>query len=235
MAQFRFEATSTRHALAILAMAALLLPTAAGAQDTPAPGAPGAPGAPTAPGAPAWVKVCGQDQNTQRELCQVIQQMTADTGQFIASVNLQTLQGEDGQPNMRLAAAISMVAGGLVIRPGLRAQIDDNEQHELAYSVCYPDHCFADMEANNALVSEMKAGGKLTLIVLTQDRGTIAFPPLTLIGFTRAYDGPGIDPSAAQARLDQLSESLKEHAEEARQRLIDQQQRGSTDPTATNP
>jgi len=129
---------------------------------------------------------------------------------------------------MRFLAAIAMVPGGLIVREGMRAQIDDHEQHELAFSVCYPDHCFADMEANPDLVREMKAGGNLTLIVLTQDRGTVAYPPLTLIGFTKAVDGPGIDPTAAQARLDQLSESLKAHAEEARQRLIEQQQRGST-------
>jgi invasion protein IalB len=258
MAQSRFEGFGRWYKSAIVA-AALIVPVAAAAQGvgappvplTPAPAAPAAPApaapaatVPAAPGpaapagagaaaapegaAPAWVKVCAKEENTEKELCQVIQQMTADTGQFIASVNLQRLEGE---PKMRFAAAISMVGGGLVVRPGLRVQIDDHEQHELSYSVCYPDHCFADMEADETFVAEMKAGGKLTLVVLTQDRGTVAFPPLTLIGFTRAYDGPGIDPAAAQARIDALSASLAAHAEEARQRLIDQQGAAAGTPT----
>ena len=50
--------------------------------------------------------------------------------------------------------------------------------------------------------------------------------PVALGGFAKAYDGPGVDPNTptGQAALDALSASLKAHADEARQRLIDQQQ-----------
>ena len=46
---------------------------------------------------------------------------------------------------------------------------------------------------------------------------------MTLVGFTKAYDGKGIDPAAAQAQRDDLAKSLKAHADEARQKLLDQQ------------
>jgi hypothetical protein len=76
----------------------------------------------------------------------------------------------------------------------------------------------------------MKAGGKLTLLVATQQAQQVrALPiPLTLAGFTKAYDGEGIDPAAAQAVREDLAKSLKAHAEEARQKLLEQQQKATT-------
>ncbi len=237
MIQFRFERT-VRPALVA---AAMLLPAGAMAQNapapTPAPAQP-APAAP-APSAPAqaaqpstetvqptpgenWVKVCAPDPSTKKQLCQVIQQLAADTGQFIASVNIKTLEGE---PKIIFAAAIRMPTTGVLVAPGMRAQIDGGKQFSVTYSICYPDVCYADTTVDDAFITSLKAGSQLTLITLTQ-QGQEAKPlgiPLSLVGFTKAYDGQGIDPNAAQAQRDDLAKSLKAHAEEVRQQLIDQQ------------
>ena len=113
----------------------------------------------------AWVKVCAPDPTTNKQLCQVIQQLAADTGQFIASVNIKTLEGE---PKIVFAAAMRMPTSGVLVAPGMRAQIDGGKQYEVKYSICYPDVCYADMEVDDTFITALKAGGQLTLIALTQ-------------------------------------------------------------------
>jgi invasion protein IalB len=152
----------------------------------------------------------------------VIQQLTAETGQFIASVNLQKLEGD---PKMVFAVGVAMPSTGVLVGPGMRAQIDDGKQYEVKFSVCFPDRCFADMPIDDAFITSLKSGSSLTLLLATQQGQQVrALPiPLTLVGFTKAYDGEGIDPAAAQAMRDDLAKSLKAHADEARQKLLDQQ------------
>jgi invasion protein IalB len=206
----------------VFAAAVLLLPAAAMAQDAAAPASqPSVDTVKPSPGE-AWVKVCAPDPTTNKQLCQVIQQIAADTGQFIASVNIKTLEGES---KMLFAAAMRMPTTGVLVGPGMRAQIDGGKQYEVKYSICYPDVCYADMQVDDAFIGALKAGGQLTLIALTQ-QGADAKPigiPMTLVGFTKAYDGKGIDPAAAQAQRDDLAKSLKAHADEARQKLLEQQ------------
>ncbi len=203
----------------VFAAAVLLLPAAAMAQEAAAPASP--PGVGTVQPTPgeAWVKVCAPEPNSKKQLCQVIQQLVADNGQLIASVNVQTLEGE---PKKRLAALVPMVSAGLVVGAGLRVQVDDGKQYAATYGVCFPQACAAEMDIDDSFVNAMKAGGQLTLVALSQQGKTLSFP-LTLVGFTKAYDGEGIDPAAAQARRDDLAKSLKAHAEEARQKLLEQQ------------
>ncbi len=207
----------------VFAAALLLLPGAAMAQDAAAP-APQQPKVDTVQPAPgeSWIKVCAPDPTTNKQLCQVIQQLAADTGQFIASVNIKTLEGE---PKIIFAAAMRMPTSGVLVAANMRAQIDGGKQYEVKYSICYPDVCYADMQVDDTFITALKAGGQLTLIALTQ-QGQEAKPigiPMTLVGFTKTYDGKGIDPAAAQAQRDDLAKSLKAHADEARQKLLDQQ------------
>jgi hypothetical protein len=79
------------------------------------------------------------------------------------------------------------------------------------------------MEINEDFLKAMKVGGELTITTLSAQGKSIAFP-LTLADFTKVYDGQGVDPTAGQAKLEDLSKSLKAHAEQARQKLIEQQQ-----------
>jgi len=200
-------------------LAAVVLPSAAAAQEA----------AVTPPADSKWVKVCSEEPTSKKQLCQVIQQLTADTGQFIASVNIQQLEGE---PKILFAAAVRLPTTGVLVAPGMRTQIDTGKQYEVKYTICFPEVCYADMQIDDAFVKAMKAGGQLILIALTQ-QAQQAKPisiPLTLVGFTKAFDGEGIDPLAAKAMRDDLAQSLKAHADEARQKLLDQQQKATGAP-----
>lgn len=178
---------------------------------------PGAAVAQTGDAETPWIKMCNTDPGSNKELCLVIQEVRAETGQFIASATLRQFTGED---DMSLIAA---VPPGMLIQPGMRVQIDGGTQHELQFGICYPNACYGELKIKPGFVDEMKAGGQLTISALNQGEKVVTFP-LTLIGFTKVYDGEGLDPAGAEARQNELNAALQARAEEARRKLIEQQQ-----------
>ncbi len=89
------------------------------------------------------------------------------------------------------------------------------------------DQNFVDeLKVDQNFVDAMKAGGQLTISTLNQGEKIVTFP-LTLIGFTKVYDGEGLDQAGAQARQSELNEALQARAAEARKKLIEQQQTGN--------
>ncbi|MCX5493958.1 invasion associated locus B family protein [Kaistia dalseonensis] len=220
-----------------LAAAALLMiasAPAAFAQDAPAldltapaakapaakPAAPdaAAPAAAAAGGAPAsaWIKECGQDPQSKKKLCITTQELRAETNQFIASLQLRKL---DGDPKMALTA---IVLTGQLIQPGLRVQVDDGKPAELKYVICDPTVCYAQAEVDDAFAASMKKGNKVVAISLNPQGKPMVFP-FTLSGFTKVFEGEGLDRAAGKARRDALQEQLQKNAEENRQKLIEQQ------------
>jgi invasion protein IalB len=175
-------------------------------------------GAATQPAPPQWIKLCSPDATTKKNLCLVQEEIYADTGQFIASATIRTVQ-DDPKSQFILG-----VPPGMLLQPGLHVQIDDGKQAALTYSICFPNTCFADMEMTADFLKQIRGGKQVTVLAVNQQAQTISFP-ISLAGFGKAYDGPGVDPNTptGQAAVDALSASLKAHADEARQRLIDQQ------------
>lgn len=222
---------------AVMAMTATALAQAPTKPATPAPqpaptlqlsppAAQPAPAAPTVggqaaagqPGAPQWIKLCSPDATTKKNLCLVQLEIYADTGQFIASATIRTVQDD---PKSQF---IIGVPPGMLLQPGIQVQIDTGKQQTLTYSICFPNTCFADMDTTADFLKQIRGGKQLTIAAVNQGAQTISFP-ISLAGFAKAYDGAGVDPNTptGQAALDALSASLKAHADEARQRLIDQQ------------
>ncbi|HET7714480.1 MAG TPA: invasion associated locus B family protein [Bauldia sp.] len=207
----------TRHLTKWLALAFLAIgaPIAASAQEAEAPAA--AP--PAGPESP-WAKLCNADPATGKELCLTIQEIRADTGQFIASATVRTIEGEAKK------SLITAVPPGMLIQPGLRVQIDDGQQYEMKYGICFPNACYGELEINDEFITALKGGGRLTVTTLNQQAKPVNFP-MTLSGFTKAYDGAGLDQAAQQERQNELADALARRAESARQKLIEQQQKES--------
>lgn len=197
--------------LAVAAFA-IGIPLGASAQE-------GEAAAPPTPESP-WAKLCNADPATGKELCLTIQEIRADTGQFIASATIRTIDGEAKK------SLITAVPPGMLLQPGLRVQIDDQPPSDVKYGICFPNACYAELEVNDEFVSKLKAGGKLTITTLNQQAKPVNFP-MTLAGFTKAYDGKGLDQAAQQARESELADALARRAENARQKLIEQQQKES--------
>ena len=197
--------------LAVAALA-VAVPLGASAQEGEAAAAP----TPESP----WAKLCNADPATGKELCLTIQEIRADTGQFIASATIRTVAGDAKK------SLITAVPPGMLLQPGLRVQIDDQPPTDVKYGICFPNACYAEVEVNDEFVTKLKAGGKLTITTLNQQAKPVNFP-MTLAGFTKAYDGKGLDQAAQQARESELADALARRAENARQKLIEQQQKES--------
>lgn len=189
-------------AAAVLA-AAMAAPQMASAQDAPQGEAP-------------WIKICNKDSETGNEMCIVGKELFAPTGQFITSASLRQITG---QSEINLSVA---VPPGMLLKPGMRAQIDGGTQHEIGFDICFPNLCVGNVKVDSEFVSGLKAGGQLTISALNQG-GNVVAVPLSLIGFTAAYDGEGLDPAGAQSRQNELNAALQARAEEARKRLIERQ------------
>lgn len=210
--------------LAAAALFVAMTATGAMAQDTPAPAdaapAPAAAAAPAAgdnaPPAPSWIKECAQDQQSKKKLCITSQELRAETNQFIASLQLRQLEGD---PKMALTA---IVLTGQLIQPGLLIQVDQNKAIPLKYVICDPSVCYAQGEVDDAFVASLKKGKRIASITMNPQGKPMVFPfPLT--GFTKTFEGEGLDRAAGAARRNQLQEAVQKRATERNKALIDQQ------------
>ncbi len=171
---------------------------------------------PAAPADGPWLKVCNTDPATSKQICVVTQELRADNGTFIASATLRQTTGE------ATVAMIVAVPPGVLLQPGLATKVDNNAQVDIKYEICFPNACYARLDTNAEYVNQLKRGNQLAIQAINQTGQPLTFP-FSLSGFTRTFDGPGLDTEAAQARQDELNSALQRRAEEARQRLIDQQ------------
>jgi invasion protein IalB len=214
-------------ALAVPALAQSAQPTPPAKPAAPAPvddsgqqpAAAGGPPPATGPGGqPAWVKLCNTDPASKKELCLTLQELRAETGQFIASATLRQMTGDDK------ISFIAAVPPGMLIQPGLRVQIDTGKQYPVKYGICYPNACYGELEVDADFVGALRKGKQLVLTTLNQQAKGVAFP-MTLSGFGKAYDGKGLDAAGQAQRQDDLNKALQARAEEARKKLIQQQQK----------
>ncbi|MBZ0218687.1 MAG: invasion associated locus B family protein [Fimbriimonadaceae bacterium] len=131
----------------------------------------------------AWVKLCNVDEGTNKEICVVSQELrSSDNGQLVASLSIRLVEGEK---NILIAA----VPTGVILPPGLRVNVDENPPASAQYTICFPNACVARMELKDEFIALMKKGKNIGIAVIDGSQQTIGFP-MTLIGFTAAFDGP---------------------------------------------
>ncbi len=166
----------------------------------------------------AWVKICNRDPQANKELCLITQELRTDSGQFLASVAIREIPGEARK------TLLTSVPVGMLIQPGVQLQIDGAQAQRALYSICFPNACYAELAIDAAFITRLKAGGKLQITTINQQAKPVRFE-MTLIGFTSAYDGQGIDPQELQRQQANLQKQLEERAQEARDRLVAEQRR----------
>jgi len=208
MANFQFNFAKWQRLLPVVVFA-IGAPVAAAAQEEPEklPG-------PT-PDAP-WAKICNENPGDGKKLCLTIQEVTADNGQFIASATLREIVGDDKK------SFVVAVPPGMLLQPGMRAQIDNGKQYELTYGICFPNACYGELEVNSDFVASMKKGGQLIITAMSSQAKPVSFP-LTLSGFTKAYESEGLNPAGLAQRQEDLTKALQDRAAKAREKLKEQQ------------
>lgn len=183
---------------------------------------PGA-GVPAANVPTGWYKIC-QTPKGSKEVCALNFNVIGEKGEALGQARVLEQTGSS-QKGFTFA-----MPPGLLIQPGIRIQIDGAKTGTAKFQICSPTVCFADARFKNDFVSNLKRGNELKLIGISQAGKQVEFP-ITLTGFTAAYDGPSADPAAlaktaapaAAAGQDTLQERLQRKADEARKKQLEKE------------
>jgi invasion protein IalB len=159
-----------------------------------------------------WTKICSRDPQANKEVCLVAQDIRAETGQFLASVAVREVEGD---PKKQFIIA---VPPGMQLQPGMRVVIDKNEPLPARYSICFPNACYGDMDVDAKFVDIMKKGQALTVQAINQVGRTVNFT-LVLKDFTKAYEGPPVDPKEIEEQQRKLREGMQKQADEVLKKL----------------
>ena len=108
---------------------------------------------------------------------------------------------------------------GLLLKPGIRFAIDQGPAAAGAYTVCFPNGCFAEtVNLKDETVTSMKRGTNINVSVQNQVGREVTFQ-VPLAGFGKAFDGAPIDPKVLEDQQKRLQEELEKRSEELRKRL----------------
>lgn len=185
----------------------------------------------------AWVKLCekaplvkkspdGKDTKEEKEICLTHhERLDGNSGMVLVSAAIREV---DGQTKKHLMV---MVPLGMALPPGLRAAVYTKEQWakasknekvedkdlkpvDLKYSLCHPSGCTAEIEADAAIIDQMKAGGGLMVVAMNAAAQPIGFP-VPLDGFTEAFAGKPVDNKDYKEARGKLMAQIRDRQKEA--------------------
>jgi len=162
-----------------------------------------------------WFKVCTKQADV--DMCNVQYRVVAATGQVIGSVNLMQLTGKVNQKIIQITAPL-----GRLVTAGIQLQIDGAQPRKLEYKYCMPDSCIAEAPLTDDLVNAFKRGQQITATSVNFQNQPNPMP-MTLAGFTAAYDGPALQQSDLEEKNQQVSDFVKRNQESFTKRLQDAQ------------
>ena len=161
------------------------------APAAPAAAAPAAPAA--APAAPAkavvpdavqaWAKFCDPDPKDQHQVC-IVRKLVFNNSSIVGSFVLR-IDSKKGVPTLAIAA----VPTGVVLRPGLRWQIDGGRPQTLPFWRCTAQSCESEQLVRNDFINRLRLGSMLKLTAKDVNNKDFVVN-VSLTGFTAAYDNP---------------------------------------------
>ena len=203
----------------------------------------------------AWVKLCekvgtvakdkdGKEEKKEVSVCLTHhERLDANSGMVIVSAALRQVEGQDKQHFM------VMVPLGMLLQPGMRAavynkdlwdKLQKNEKIDesklkpvrLAYTLCHPGGCTAELEMTPELLGDMKAGGGIIILAVNAGGQPVPFP-VPLNGFDTSLAGPPIDnqkySEARRALMQQIAARQQAYMEELRKQNEELQKMQGTD------
>jgi invasion protein IalB len=204
---------------------ALVAPVAAlAAGDAPAPAAGNTATAAAAASAPQspWVKTCGTTTDGKTTICNTSQELWLNQdGSVRASLGI--------QPKADKKYGIGgFVPLGFIIPAGVVLAIDGQAKGTAQFMQCnpplqdLPPGCFISAEVGEDFVTSLRKGNELALVVTNGQNQQLPIK-LSLAGFSKSFDGEGIDPVALRAQQVEKSKQFQDAAKAAAQRMIDKQ------------
>jgi invasion protein IalB len=159
-----------------------------------------------------WTKVCGRDPGTQREICYTTRDFVSDQGQPVMAVAVYDVKGD---PNRIIRFLLPI---GLLLQPGMRFGIDQQQPISGRFQICFPNGCFAETQINENQLNALKRGNMLNVSVQNQAAREVTFQ-VPMAGFAKGFDGAPIDPAELQRQQETLQQELQKREEELRRRL----------------
>ncbi len=167
-----------------------------------------------------WMKVCGKGQDTGgKQVCVLTKDGRLENGMPVVVVQLFE---PEGQPKMMRVT----VPLGMQIQHGTRVIIDQGQPVNEPYKICFPIGCVSDYPVTDDMIKQMKKGKEIVVQAINMQATPISLP-LPLSDFAKAYDGPATDPKVFEEQQRKLQSELQKKAEEARQKLEQQQPGGA--------
>jgi len=209
------------------------------------------------PSQSAWVKLCetatgvakdkdGKEEKKELNICLTHhERLDGNTGMVLVSAAVRQVQGQDKQHFM------VMVPLGMMLQAGMRAtlypkdawekvqkqeQVDESKLKgiKLAYTLCHPAGCTAEMEATPELLNDLKTGGGLVVFAINAAGAPVGFP-VPLVGFDQSYAGAPVDNKqygeARKALMQQIAARQQELYEQHKKQM-EEQQKGAPAPPA---
>lgn len=170
-----------------------------------------------------WTKSCGKDPGNNAEICLTTRDFVTEQGQPALSTAVYDVKGPQNQAQKVVRFVLPP---GLMLKPGIRFAIDQSAPIAGAYTICFPNGCFAEtVGLKDETINAMKKGTSISVSVQNHVGRELTFQA-PLAGFVKAFDGPAIDPKVLEERqkvvLEQqkrLQDDLEKRSEEMRKRL----------------
>jgi invasion protein IalB len=245
----------------LIGSAAAQQPPPAPAPKKAAPAAPAPKGAAAAaaPAAPqsAWVKVCekatavtknkeGKEENKDLNICVTIhERIDGNNGMVVLSVGVRQIEGQDKQVFMVMVPLGMMIPAGVgaaIYPKDLWEKATKNEtvdesklkRFKMAYLLCHPAGCTAEVEAAPELLNDLKASGGLAIYAINPGGQTVAFP-VALSGFDQAYVGAPVDNKQYSDARKALAQQIAQRQQEAYEAYKKQEEAKKTGPDPAAP
>lgn len=172
---------------------------------------------------PDWTKVCAQ-LPSGKQGCQTLRDLRAPNGQPIMTVQLNQVKGD--KPSLTIS-----VLPGMVLQVGARVLVDEQTLDTAKYKICYGTFCAAEMPLTEGNIAAMKKGKKIIVQVISIQGQSLAFP-VSLEGFDKAFDSPGVDAQTYQANQQAYEKKLQAIFDAAEKAAQPQQQGQQPAPAA---
>ncbi|UUP19564.1 invasion associated locus B family protein [Nitratireductor thuwali] len=164
-----------------------------------------------------WFKACTKQEDV--DVCNVQYLLRTDSGQLLTAVNLIEVKGKVNRRVLQIA-----VPTARLIPPGVGFQIDGGNTQKIDYAICIPDRCVAEAQLTDQIVSSLKRGSELTLTSVNFQNQPNPIK-VTLQGFTQAYDGEPLQPTALDDRQKKLEEFVSKNNQEFAEKLKQAQEK----------
>ena len=129
----------------------------------------------------AWAKFCDPDPKDQHKVC-IVRKLVFNNASIVGSFVLR-IDSKKGVPTLAIAA----VPTGVVLRPGLRWQIDGGKPQTLPFWRCTPQSCESEQLVKPDFINRLRKGNTLKLVAKNVDNKDYVVS-VSLSGFSAAYD-----------------------------------------------